>query len=158
MESLKYTTDMARKDSYNMRVLKAIVTGVPLSEIPEPTKTYTGPTESEIQQSCIEWFRWVHRDLWEDGVLFHIPNEGIRLGRIGSRMKREGIVRGVADLCLALPRHGYGALYIEMKRPKCYQSPEQKTWQKNMEKHGNKYAVVRSRDEFEMVVNEYLAG
>lgn len=92
MVAPKFTIDMARKDSYNMRVLKAIVTGVPLSEIPKPPKAYTGPTESEIQQSCIEWFRWVHHDLWEDGVLFHIPNEGIRQGRIGARMKREGIV------------------------------------------------------------------
>lgn len=63
---------------------------------------------------------------------FHIANEGIRVGRQGGRAKREGIVRGVADICLAIPNHGYGALYIEMKRPKTfdhkatYQTPDQK--------------------------------
>lgn len=147
----------SKADAYNRRVLEAIKQGVPLSKIPAPTKKeYCGPSESEIQQSCIGWFKIFHRELWEDGVLFHIPNEGIRLGGIGSRMKREGIVRGVADICLAVPRQGFGALYIEMKRPDNYQSPEQKRWQKGVEKHGNKYAVAKSLQDFIAIVNEYL--
>lgn len=79
------------------------------------------------------------------------------MGGQGRRIKREGIVRGVADLCLAMPRHGYGALYIEMKRPDRYQSPEQRTWQKNIERHGNKYVVCKSLDEFIKIINRYLA-
>lgn len=108
-----------------MLVLQAIKEGRDPKTVKKPPRDPSeGPSESEIQQSCIKWFQLQHRALWEDGVLFHIANEGIRLGGQGRRIKREGIVRGVADLCLAMPRHGYGALYIEMKRPDRYQSPE----------------------------------
>ena len=147
-----------RKDSYNMLVLQAIKEGRDPKTVKKPPRDPSeGPSESEIQQSCIKWFQLLHRALWEDGVLFHIANEGIRLGGQGRRIKREGIVRGVADLCLAMPRHGYGALYIEMKRPDRYQSPEQRTWQKNIERHGNKYVVCKSLDEFIKIINRYLA-
>lgn len=147
-----------RKDSYNMLVLQAIVEGRDPKTVKRPPRDPSeGPSESQIQQSCIKWFQLQHRALWDDGVLFHIANEGIRLGGQGRRTKREGIVRGVADLCLAMPRHGYGALYIEMKRPGSYQSPEQKTWQKSIERHGNKYVVCRSLDEFVTIINRYLA-
>ena len=147
-----------RKDSHNMRVLQAIREGRDPKAVKKPPRDASlGPSESEIQQSCIRWFQLQHRALWEDGVLFHIANEGIRLGGQGRRVKREGIVRGVADLCLAMPRHGYGALYIEMKRPDRYQSPEQKTWQKNIVRHGNKYVVCKSLDEFVVTINRYLA-
>lgn len=147
-----------RKNSYDMMLMQAIKEGRDLNTVKRPPRDPSeGPTESQIQQTCIKWFQLQHNALWEDGVLFHIANEGIRLGGQGRRIKREGIVRGVADLCLALPRHGYGALYIEMKRPGCYQSPEQKTWQKSIEKHGNKYVVCRSLEEFVVTVNRYLA-
>ena len=147
-----------RKDSYNMLVLQAIKEGRDPKTVKKPPRDPSeGPSESEIQQSCIKWFQLQHRALWEDGVLFHIANEGIRLGGQGRRIKREGIVRGVADLCLAMPRHGYGALYIEMKRPDRYQSPEQRTWQKNIERHGNKYVICKSLDEFIKIINRYLA-
>lgn len=141
-----------------MLELQAIKEGRDPKTVKKPPRDPSeGPSESEIQQSCIKWFQLQHRALWADGVLFHIANEGIRLGGQGRRIKREGIVRGVADLCLAMPRHGYGALYIEMKRPDRYQSPEQRTWQKNIERHGNKYVVCKSLDEFIKIINRYLA-
>lgn len=147
-----------RKDSYNMLVLQAIKEGRDPKTVKKPPRSPSeGPTESQIQQACIKWFKLQHRNLWDDGVLFHIANEGIRIGSQGSRIKREGIVKGVADLCLAMPRHGFGALYIEMKRPGCYQSPEQKTWQKCIERHGNKYVVCKSVNEFIVTINRYLA-
>lgn len=119
-------------------------------------------TESQIQQSCLRWFALQYPTLANEGMLFHIANEGIRLGRMGGRARKEGLVKGVADLCLAIPAHGYGALYIEMKRPKTsfhaatYQSAEQKEWQRNVEKHGNKYVVCRSVCEFVEIVKNYL--
>lgn len=98
-----------------------------------------------------------YREIWDAGLLFHIPNEGIRIGKMGSRMKREGVRRGVADLCLAIPRHGFGALYIEMKRPGGRQSAEQRAWQKNAEKYGNKYVICHSLEEFMFAIKRYLS-
>ena len=91
-------------------------------------------------------------------MLFHIPNEGIRLGKMGARVKREGVVRGVADLCLCISRGGYNALYIEMKKPGSYQRPEQKEWQRNTEKHGNRYVVCKSLDDFQREITSYISS
>lgn len=148
-----------RKNSYNRKVLEAIINGEDPKKVKPPKKDKPpGPSESQIQQACINWFKLQHRALWEQGVLFHIANEGIRVAGMGSRAKREGIVRGVADLCLAMPRHGYGALYIEMKTPRGRQTPEQVAWGRHITNHGNKYVVCRSLNEFMVTINRYLAN
>lgn len=149
------TIDMGEKKMFNARLMKYIREGKGVKAA--VVRRASTPLESEIQQGCIRWFRCRYPQLWDDGMLYHIANEGIRLGGMGARFKREGIVRGVADLCLSVPRHGYGALYIEMKRPKCYQSPEQKRWQASTERHGNKYVVCRSVEEFALEINRYLS-
>lgn len=144
-----------KRQSYNQQLLDAIIQG---KEKPVNSKREHSVEayESDIQQQCLQWFALQYREIWGTGLLFHIPNEGIRLGRMGSRMKREGVRRGVADLCLAIPRHGYGALYIEMKRPGGRQSPEQRAWQKNAEKYGNKYVICHSLEEFMFTIKRYL--
>ena len=148
---------MAR-DSFNKRLLEAIVKGVDKKSVPANVIKSIGMNESEIQQACLQWFAVQYPVFAKEGMLFHIPNEGIRLGGMGARMKREGIVRGVADLCLCSPRGGYHALYIEMKKPGNYQTPEQKAWQKNCEKYGNLYVVCKSLEEFKDIVTKYLNG
>lgn len=147
-------------NSYNKRLLTAITQGkdktsVSAKEFKEAVQA--SKSESQIQQECVEWFKQKYPQLWNEGMLFHIANEGIRLGGMGSRVKREGVVKGVADLCLCIPMHGYGALYIEMKRKGTYQKPEQKAWQAATERHGNKYVVCRSKQEFAVEVTRYLA-
>lgn len=113
-------------------------------------------SESQIQQACVQWFSYAYPELWRDGMLYHNANEGIRLGGQGRRIKREGLRKGVADLCLSVPRKGYGALYIEMKKPGGRLSPEQKTWGEATMKHGNSWVVCYSVEEFQKVVDDYL--
>ena len=152
---------MAKKSdrqSFNKRLLAAIVAGEDKSSVPAWVMKENGQTESQIQQDCLQWFAAQYPVLWQEGMLFHIPNEGIRLGKMGARVKKEGVVRGVADLCLCIPRGGYAALYIEMKKPGGYQSPEQKEWQRNCEKHGNRYIVCKSLEDFKEKVTKYLSG
>lgn len=149
-----------KRDTFNRRLLEAITKGVDAKSVPVKVfrKAADGrPYESDIQQACIRWFRNHYPKYAEEGMLFHIANEGLRQGGMGARFKREGVVKGVADLCLSIPMHGYGALYIEMKRPHCYQSPEQKAWQAATERHGNKYVVCKSVEEFSVEINRYLA-
>lgn len=90
-------------------------------------------------------------------MLYHNANEGIRPGGQGRRIKREGLRKGVADLCLSVPRKGYGALYIEMKKPGGRISPAQEEWGANAIKHGNLWVVCYSFEEFEKVVTDYLS-
>lgn len=110
--------------------------------------------EHKIQCTCVRWFRLQYHQYAE--LLFAVPNGGARDAVTGAKLKEEGVLAGVADLMLLLPRKGYHALCIEMKTEKGRQSPEQKAWQKKAEAHGYKYAVCRSLDDFIETINEYL--
>lgn len=147
---------MGKVSKYDTIVLNSIISGTPLPAKKAREIAQHGLTESQIQQSCIRWFQVTHPNLWSDGVLFHVANERKCTQWQGRKLKLEGVVKGVADLCLALSRHGFNALYIEMKKPGNYQSKEQKEWQSGVERHGNKYVVCKSLDEFEKIVTEYI--
>ena len=84
------------------------------------------------------------------------PMEGVRTATEGKILKAEGVVAGVSDLILLIPRNGKGALCIEMKTRTGVQRESQKIWQEECEKHGNQYVVVRSFDQFREVVTQYL--
>ena len=120
--------------------------------------------EHNIQCACVRWFNYQ----WPEyrGLLFAIPNGGARSKATAGKLKAEGVVAGVADLILLMPKcikakdegwyNTIHALCIEMKTAKGRQSPEQKGWQEMVEAHGYKYAVCHSLDEFMAVVNGYL--
>ena len=121
--------------------------------------------EHNIQAACVRWFNLQ----WPEyrGLLFAVPNGGARSKATAGKLKAEGVVPGVADLILLVPRcvkahddegwyNTIHALCIEMKTAKGRQSPEQKGWQEMVEAHGYKYAVCHSLDEFMDVVNGYL--
>ena len=88
--------------------------------------------------------------------MFAVPNGGRRDAKSGARMKYEGVVKGVADLILLIPKKGYASLCIEMKIPKGVQSDNQKEWQREAEKYRNRYVVCHSLQEFMNEVNSYL--
>lgn len=117
-------------------------------------KQTTPLSESQIQHDCLEWFRLQYPKLAL--LLFAVPNGGRRDAKTGARMKYEGVIRGVADLILLIPKKGYASLCIEMKTPEGKQKDEQRTWQRESEKYHNKYVVCRSLPEFMKAVNEYL--
>ena len=121
--------------------------------------------EHNIQAACVRWF-----DLqWPEyrGLLFAVPNGGARSKSTAGKLKAEGVVPGVADLILLVPRcfkahddegwfNTIHALCIEMKTAKGRQSPEQMEWQRKVESNGYQYRVCHSLDEFMAVVNGYL--
>ena len=48
--------------------------------------------------------------------VFAVPNGGKRSKRTAITLRAEGVTAGVPDLWVMLPRHGFHALAIEMKR------------------------------------------
>lgn len=110
--------------------------------------------ESKLQQSCVRYFRYTYPQYAH--LLFAVPNGGYRNAKEASILKSEGVVAGVSDLILLVPKNGIGALCIEMKESKGVQREAQKMWQKETEKVGNKYVIVRSFDEFREAVIDYL--
>lgn len=117
-------------------------------------------SESKIQHTCVEWFRNTFPDL--SGLLFAIPNGGMRTKKSGAMCKYEGAIAGVADLILLFPRGGKCSLCIEMKTPPSKgkrageQSAKQKEWQKLVENNGSIYIVCHGIIEFIECVCFYL--
>ena len=115
--------------------------------------------EHQIQSACVRWFAYQHPEL--KGLLFAVPNGGARNKATAGKLKAEGVVAGVSDLILLVPRiicgvaqwHG---LCIEMKKPGGYQSPEQRQWEATVNGYGYKYAVCHSLDEFINEIEDYL--
>lgn len=110
--------------------------------------------ESHIQRACVRWFRLAYPKL--SRLLFAVPNGGKRGIVEASIMKAEGVVAGVADLLLLVPRGEHHALGIEMKTSKGKQNDNQKAWQKDFEEHGGKYVVCRCFDEFRAEIERYI--
>jgi hypothetical protein len=59
-------------------------------------------------------------------LLYAVPNGGDRNLRVARKLKAEGVLAGVADLCLPAARRGYHGLYIEMKSEEGTATEEQK--------------------------------
>lgn len=112
--------------------------------------------ESDLQCGCVAWFRYQWPEF--SRLLFSVPNGGSRNVIEAARLKKEGVVRGVADLLLLVPKKGFHALCIEMKKKGGRQSEYQREWQKLVEKQGYKYIVCKSFAEFMYEINDYLNG
>ena len=110
--------------------------------------------ESILQQNCVKWFRYRFPKL--QNLLIAVPNGGFRNIREAAKLKSEGVVPGVADLLLLVPSYGFGSLAIEMKFGNGKQTENQKNWQTDFERSGNKYIVCNSFDQFVKEVTDYL--
>lgn len=110
--------------------------------------------ESEMQRACVRWYRYQYPQ--HASMLIGIPNGVATTERQGAILKAEGMLAGVADLLLLLPAQGYTMLAIEMKTDKGRQSPRQQAWQQEAERHGIRYEVVRSFDEFNYLIEPYM--
>lgn len=74
----------------------------------------------------------------------------------GSKLKKKGVKKGVPDVLIFDPRHGFAGLAIELKVDKNRQSPEQRIWQKTLTKCGWKTLTTWSLDEFIQIVDDYF--
>ena len=81
---------------------------------------------------------------------------------------REGLTKGVADTLLLVARGGWHGLAIEFKTEeilykggrktttRTYQRPEQKEGQELVEAQGWRYEVIRTFEEYESLIKDYL--
>ena len=112
--------------------------------------------EARLQAECYQW-AWNERPITRK-ILFHVENERTGSNKIdGARRKAMGLVAGVADLILFIARGTWHGLCIEMKTPDGYQRPEQKEWQSLVEAQGYRYEVIRTKEDFQKLIDEYLA-
>lgn len=58
-------------------------------------------------------------------LLHAIPNGDWRGWGIGKKLKAQGVIPGIPDLCLPVARGGYHGLYLELKKAKGHVSNDQ---------------------------------
>jgi hypothetical protein len=112
--------------------------------------------ESKLQSSCVEWFRFQYPHF--KMLLFAIPNGGHRNIITAKKLKREGVVSGVPDLFLSIPRNGWNGFYIEMKSEKNKLTQPQEDFFSQAKKYNYKCEVIRTIDQFIREVNYYMNG
>ena len=111
------------------------------------------PTEHDLQVQCLRWLRYQYPQV----LCYAIPNGGQRNTIIAAKLKAEGVVSGVPDLHIPVPRGGYASLYIEMKNGKAGRlSEHQKEVIPRLQAFGNKVVVCRTFEEFRREIKEYL--
>jgi len=134
------------------------------SEPPRKTERFAkkSDVEHELQKAQIGWTEWQGLVWPELRSIYAVPNQGARSIQGYNRMKAEGLKKGQWDLCLPVPRRGFGALYIENKTPhvpgkkKTKLSPEQIDRGKVLTAAGNLCYVIRRFDDFQNLVTWYL--
>lgn len=89
-------------------------------------------TEAWHQRQLIQWARQFQ---WGQ-FLFHIPNETTGGQGWIVRNRQMGCKKGVPDLMLPIPVHGYHGMFIEMKKPGGRTDPTQKRWNNVLNEFG----------------------
>lgn len=103
----------------------------------------------------MRWFRLAYPEYAY--MLIAVPNGARTSATQGRILKAEGMLAGVADLLLLVPRGGYGCLALEFKSEVGKQSEAQKIWQQECESNRNVYRIVRTFADAVEVTDEYLA-
>ena len=115
--------------------------------------------EAQEQRALFDWAAYAQNRWPELGLLYHVPNGGSRDPREAHNLRMQGVKPGVPDLCLPVPRNGYAALYIEMKRKSGgVLSDNQRVWLKALNRAGNRAVVCNGFDEARETILEYLRG
>ena len=119
-----------------------------------PKLLFKMTTERQHQQAFIRWCR-LHPELKS---FFHIPNGGYRHPLEAYNLKKDGVLPGVSDLFLPLPRGLFHGLWLEFKAPDRKNRPNalQQAWINLMrERHYEAY-VVYNWDEAREKALQYL--
>lgn len=113
-------------------------------------------SEDTEQQVVISWAAMHEERYPELKLLHHIPNGGSRNKREGAKLKRMGVLAGVSDLHLPVPKGRYHSLYIEMKYDEGTVSSNQKTFISRAAGYENYCCVCYSAEEAIAVLQRYL--
>lgn len=145
LKSLRQISDKMSIEEFN-----AILDGKP---VVRKQRRKARHTEHDMQVACINWFRYVYPHF----IIYAIPNGGARDMVSGRKLKDEGVLAGVPDLCIPVARHGFHSLYIEMKNgQRGIVSDKQKSVINRLKEQGHCCIVCRSLDHFIEVVTKYL--
>jgi VRR-NUC domain-containing protein len=112
--------------------------------------------ERPHQVALIKWVRTVKDIHPVLNLLYAVPNGGDRNLRVARKLKAEGVLAGVADLCLPAARRGYHGLYIEMKSEEGVATKEQKEFLRGVSGEGYCAVIAQGVDEAKSAIEWYI--
>ena len=113
-------------------------------------------SEDTEQETVVQWARMMSGRWPELGLLHHIPNGGSRNKKEAVKLKRMGVLAGVADLHLPVSRSGYHSIYIEMKCDDGRLSKSQKEFLKAASYERNYCIVCYSAADAIEILDKYM--
>lgn len=114
-------------------------------------------SEDTEQMAVIQWVRSESRYHPELKLLHHCPNGGSRNAAEARKFKAMGVVAGVPDLHLPVPKGRYAGLYIEMKYDKGKLTNEQRDFISAAAYAGNYCVVCYSAFDAVKIIREYIS-
>jgi hypothetical protein len=100
-----------------------------------------GSSEHDLQKQVLAYISLKGNHVF----VFAVPNAAKRSPATAARMRAEGLMPGVADLCVMLPAGQ--VRWLELKAARGRQSPEQEMFEEVCEVLGHSYAIARNLDE-----------
>lgn len=109
-------------------------------------------SEDTTQQKIVIWFtnNYCLKTHNPRGLIFSIPNGGMRNVREALKLKQTGTLAGASDLIVITPNGKL--LFIEVKTDTGAQSDAQKEFEKRVNALGYEYHLVRSLEQFEILI------
>lgn len=120
---------------------------------------YLDPLEAQEQTWLFDWINNVQRLKWPElELVYAIPNGGSRNKVEAANLKRQGVNKGIPDICVPVARGGYHGLYIEMKRQHVGGLTEdQKDKIQKLRAQGYRVEVCRGFQKAADVIEEYMS-
>ena len=115
--------------------------------------------ESAYQTQVVEWSRWAHKanpSRYPMLNMLHCSLNGVKLSGTQAKVaKGQGMLSGVPDLFLPVPKNGYHGLFIEMKSEKGRVTENQHWFLSNADSLGYKTVVCYSAKEAISAIEAY---
>src|SRR5215510_13925294 len=112
--------------------------------------------ERPHQVALIKWVRSIKGTYPVLKLLYAVPNGGDRNLRVARKLKAEGVLAGVADLCLPAARRGYHGLYLEMKSEDGVATEEQKEFLRGVSAEGYCAVIAHGVEAARSVLEWYI--
>ena len=115
--------------------------------------------ESAYQTQVVEWSRWAFKAnpaRYPHLEMLHCSLNGVKLSGTQAKIaKGQGMLSGVPDLFLPVPKNGFHGLFIEMKSEKGRLTDNQHWFLTNADSLGYKTAVCYSAKEAISAIQAY---
>lgn len=112
-------------------------------------------SEHDEQKLVVQWFRVQYPK--HSKCLWAIPNGGARHIGTAIKLKQEGVVAGVSDLFLMIPKAQWHGMFIEMKAKGGKVQPNQKEFLCIAIENGYQGIVCFGFEEAKKQIREYLS-